>query len=649
MKTRIIFLLSVIIMSCDISENKKNEIALFLETKQTALFPVDTSNWQAFQQDATSLKGMVKSMKLYRLNTRKKRSNNLKVLNGIPYELQSMTTYFPNKKRRSYTTFNEYTKDTVITKYVYNTRQQLTDIIEEHSDFKMHRKITYNRRHQVASEILFEIKNDTVYRYIEAEKLEYKYINGQIQIHILQTSFGDDTLATKKIGYKKNGYTFQKTNYFDAFETTENFSQYGDVWLSQSEKKTYKDQEDKNLGTTVKQVRDKEGKRIATYYENASGITQDRDTVVYKTNKTYSYPNSYNGIYQYIIEEQNLNGDLITKENVRYEPDSYTVKNGNYTGYRERYEYVYDIKGNWISKQSYKDLVIDRYGTDYNTFSTGNTSGIYEIKDEPILTELREITYYEDTDAIVPFTSSELPEQIQQLQDSIHYWAIAKQKKIDAFNKAVETENFATEITVKTAEKLKSFTPEFWKKKATTYGDLDNDGDEGAAVVYVMPWDRGFGFVHCLGIFKKTTSGNWKLWHQSMAPLLDSKSGGVWGDPFESIKIERNTIVISHFGGSRQKWQYTYRYRFQKDDWYLIGASTIQGDPCEYEEKFDYNTMTGKVITTKIYRDSIRDTSYEDKNWKATFYTEKLPHIMDDFRPGNQKMNIPETEYVMYY
>ena len=54
-----------------------------------------------------------------------------------------------------------------------------------------------------------------------------------------------------------------------------------------------------------------------------------------------------------------------------------------------------------------------------------------------------------------------------------------------------------------------------------------------------------------------------------------------------------------HFGGSRWKWNYTHRYRFQNNDWQLIGATINYGTPCDYSFTFDYNLSTGNIIYEK--------------------------------------------------
>jgi len=81
--------------------------------------------------------------------------------------------------------------------------------------------------------------------------------------------------------------------------------------------------------------------------------------------------------------------------------------------------------------------------------------------------------------------------------------------------------------------------------------------------------------------------------------LLKAEEGGVWGDPFESLEINRGSVVVSHYGGSNWRWYQKYRFRYQNDDWYLIGATTgsyFNGTPMESVEEDDYNLLTGDYI-----------------------------------------------------
>ena len=125
-------------------------------------------------------------------------------------------------------------------------------------------------------------------------------------------------------------------------------------------------------------------------------------------------------------------------------------------------------------------------------------------------------------------------------------------------------------------------------------GDLDKDGISEKVIVYDTEKEIDLGTERQIYIYKKKKN-NWELWEKSIGAILPSEHGGMMGDPFEGISIERNCIVINHFGGSRQKWNYTHRFRFQSGEFQLIVATVNFGSPCAYFESLDYNISNGKI------------------------------------------------------
>lgn len=130
-------------------------------------------------------------------------------------------------------------------------------------------------------------------------------------------------------------------------------------------------------------------------------------------------------------------------------------------------------------------------------------------------------------------------------------------------------------------------------------GDLDKDGIDEKLIVLDTGLDGEIGTQRTLLIYKKKQD-KWALWHSSQGPILDSAHGGMMGDPFISVDIQRGAIVIDHFGGSRHKWSYTHRYRFNNKAWYLIGATINYGAPCEGFFNFDFNVRQEKQFIKHI-------------------------------------------------
>jgi len=105
------------------------------------------------------------------------------------------------------------------------------------------------------------------------------------------------------------------------------------------------------------------------------------------------------------------------------------------------------------------------------------------------------------------------------------------------------------------------------------------DHDQNPRILFVLFADEKDGF---------------KLAVQSNESVMLSDDGGVFGDPLQELYIANKVVHVEYYGGSTQKWEYTYKWRFQNNDWYLIGATYTTMSPFENMlEKHDFNLNTG--------------------------------------------------------
>jgi hypothetical protein len=97
--------------------------------------------------------------------------------------------------------------------------------------------------------------------------------------------------------------------------------------------------------------------------------------------------------------------------------------------------------------------------------------------------------------------------------------------------------------------------------------------------------------------------GGYELAVRNDQAVLGKRDGGAFGDPLADVTIERNAIVLDHYGGSAWRWQYVHRFRYQEGQFVLIGRTSRYYHNlgvCEeidtfQPEKFDdvnYNTGT---------------------------------------------------------
>lgn len=144
-------------------------------------------------------------------------------------------------------------------------------------------------------------------------------------------------------------------------------------------------------------------------------------------------------------------------------------------------------------------------------------------------------------------------------------------------------------------------------------GDLNNDGiNDVAAVLEVKsnPKSGSRGLLIAFG--NKNKSYDLKIIAKNA--VLNADEGGVWGDPFESISVNRGSVLLNFYAGSNDRWYSSYRFRYQNNGFYLIGATTgSYYNPTtkrENADQEDYNLLTGdyeirkadqngKLVTTK--------------------------------------------------
>ena len=142
-----------------------------------------------------------------------------------------------------------------------------------------------------------------------------------------------------------------------------------------------------------------------------------------------------------------------------------------------------------------------------------------------------------------------------------------------------------------------------------------------------------------------------KDWYTAKSVLLPTEGGGMMGDPLDDVSIVGNTIVIKHFGGSRQKWNYTHRFRWQNGDFQLIGVTVHTGAPCDYFIDLDYNLSTGSAEWAKTTQDC-SESEDDPVVSEAIFNFEEKPKVrasMNGFLTGEYELKIPSMDESVYF
>ena len=106
------------------------------------------------------------------------------------------------------------------------------------------------------------------------------------------------------------------------------------------------------------------------------------------------------------------------------------------------------------------------------------------------------------------------------------------------------------------------------KGKAT--GDLNRDGKpdvvlrlkvEGAPVAGTVQVDENaLESPPCYLVVLFSAATDYFLAAQSAGVMLCKKCGGIFGDPFEGLDIEKDVLTMYHYGGSSWRWNITFKY-----------------------------------------------------------------------------------------
>jgi hypothetical protein len=217
---------------------------------------------------------------------------------------------------------------------------------------------------------------------------------------------------------------------------------------------------------------------------------------------------------------------------------------------------------------------------------------------------------------------------------------------------AVYTPTFAQEtkrppLTVpESADTPAKFVPRGWRLEPETLkeADLNGDGRPDAAFVISNGANLNDPNVTKHVLVLALRGGDGKL-HRSIvndAAVLDGDEGGVFGDPFQGLSVQRGVVEIQHYGGSRDRWSFTHKYRFQNGQWELIGLEVGNMDTLDLEhyDDQDINLSTGLVNAKKRGRDGPDGEIIPTPEISGSYYelqvspVEKAPDIDGKLAPG---------------
>ncbi len=179
----------------------------------------------------------------------------------------------------------------------------------------------------------------------------------------------------------------------------------------------------------------------------------------------------------------------------------------------------------------------------------------------------------------------------------------------------------------------------------TVDGDLDGDKIPEKVIVYNTKDTTDMGNIREIQILKKV-NGKWTILEKSRNAVMESRAGGMMGDPYGETKIEKGILIISQNGGSSWKWNVTDKYRYQNGHFELIGISSTSGRLGDYWKDIDFNLSTGQLNYSK----EVENTAEYGKSLKETYIKKGVKiNLQNRNQEKQQKIVLPKTKEEVYF
>lgn len=118
---------------------------------------------------------------------------------------------------------------------------------------------------------------------------------------------------------------------------------------------------------------------------------------------------------------------------------------------------------------------------------------------------------------------------------------------------------------------LLPFVPEGYEILSHAFGDLNQDQVEDAVLVLTQEGEDTLTYIpdelfeRPLIILLGQKGNVLKPEYRNDKVVLCRECGGVFGDPFESIEIDKGAFTVHHYGGSAWRWSRNLTFTYDKD------------------------------------------------------------------------------------
>ncbi|MGH1335914.1 MAG: hypothetical protein ACRBFS_07280 [Aureispira sp.] len=138
-------------------------------------------------------------------------------------------------------------------------------------------------------------------------------------------------------------------------------------------------------------------------------------------------------------------------------------------------------------------------------------------------------------------------------------------------------------------------------------GDLNNDGIPDKVIVLENPANKAqpdeLSPPRSLVILQGNPQGQYRLWASSDKVVLCAQCGGIIGDPFRTIQIDQEAIILQQDGGSRERWERNSSIALHPttEEWIIVKDKLTVVDTYDASKNSQQNMLEGEQLSLEQY------------------------------------------------